>query len=254
MGTVVSFSIHVDATAPWRAGLEAACADLHHVDEMFSTWRPESPLSRLRRGDLDIEDAPAQIGVVLDLCRTARELSAGWFDPWAMPDGVDPTGLVKGWAVERAAAVMARSGVDAVLVNGGGDIATFRRNPPATPGHMAPDQPPWRIGIRHPWRPEGLADVVAVDAAIATSGAYERGEHLIDPATGRAVSAAASATVTGPSLAIADALTTALAVGGRVLVPTIERLAGYEAYVIGWDGTETTTSAFPSTSKQRLDA
>ena len=77
-------------------------ARLRWVDDVFSTWKPESPVSRLRRGEIGLGDAPPEVAEVLELCRRAREASDGWFDPWAMPGGVDPTGLVKGWAVERA--------------------------------------------------------------------------------------------------------------------------------------------------------
>ena len=81
-----------------------AQAELRWVDDVFSTWKPESPVSRLRRGEIRLEDAPPEVAEVLELCRRAREASDGWFDPWAMPGGVDPTGLVKGWAAQRALA------------------------------------------------------------------------------------------------------------------------------------------------------
>jgi thiamine biosynthesis lipoprotein len=149
-----------------------------------------------------------------------------------MPGGVDPTGLVKGWAVDRALAVLRDEGITGALVNGGGDVAAF--------GSPAPGER-WRVGIRHPWRADALAAIVAVTGAVATSGSYERGPHLIDPATGRPSHRAASATVTGPRLALADALATAVAVGGDEALAAVARLAGYEGYLIRPDGSETAT-------------
>jgi len=70
-----------------------------------------------------------------------------------------------------------------------------------------------------------------VDRAVATSGEYERGRHLVDP-VGRTAPPAVSATVTGPSLALADAFATALAVGGDHVLPLIASVDGYDAYLM----------------------
>jgi thiamine biosynthesis lipoprotein len=238
MGTVVSFTV-VPGDLPVAAAREAvgsACQVLHRDDAVFSTWDPQSPVSRLRRGEATLSMMPAEVAEVLALCQQAKSASRGWFDPWALPGGVDPTGLVKGWSVERAAGVLRRAGAVAALVNGGGDLAAF--------GSPGPDQR-WRVGIRHPWRPDGLACIVELDAAIATSAAYERGDHLLDPATGKAASGVASATVTGPSLALADALATALAVGGDDALAAVGALDGYDGYLIRADGSEADTGGMP---------
>jgi thiamine biosynthesis lipoprotein len=234
MGTVFSFTVHTGTTPASRAreAVGDACTLLHRLDGVFSTWDPRSPMSRLRRGELAPAEAPSEVGHVLELCRTAKELSGGWFDPWAMPGGIDPTGLVKGWAIERALDVVRASGVPAALLNGGGDIAAH--------GEPGPGQP-WRIGIRHPWRVDALACIVVVRRSVATSGSYERGPHLVDPHSGRAVQAAASATVTGPSLDMADALATALAVGGDDVLARLAGLEGYDGYLIRAEGTEAST-------------
>lgn len=233
MGTVVSF--HVFGPGRDAGGaVAAACHRLHELDGIFSTWDPSSPMSRLRRGALALGQAPPEIAEVLTICRKAREASGGWFDPWAMPGGLDPTGLVKGWAVEGTLEPLRQAGVQAAMVNGGGDIALL--GPPPQGG-------PWRVGIRHPWRHDGLACVLEVAAGgVATSGTYERGPHLVDPHLGTPALAAASATVTGPSLAMADALATALAVGGLPVLELLEGLAGYEGYLVGTDGSEATTA------------
>jgi thiamine biosynthesis lipoprotein len=235
MGTVVSFHVYAGggpaAAAAARGAVERACVRLHELDDLFSTWKPDSPMSRFRRGELEGEP-PAELEEVLALCRTAVEWSGGWFDPWRMPGGVDPTGLVKGWTVERVMEVVREAGAEAAMINAGGDVAVLGE----PPGGGA-----WRIGIRHPWRPDGLACVLETAVAVATSGSYERGPHLVDPRDGLPAEAAASATVTGPSLAMADALATALAVGGEEVLAAIAELDGYEGYLIGLDGTEQST-------------
>jgi len=231
MGTVVSFAVHSGALsdAAVRSALARACRTLHEADETFSTWKPQSPVSRLRRGEATLEELPTEVATVLGLCEHAKAASRGWFDPWAMPGGVDPTGLVKGWAAEQALAELVQAGVSAAMVNAGGDLAVHGR-PSA--------EESWRVGIRHPWRGDALACIIEPDMAVATSGAYERGEHLIDPHSGKPITRAASATVTGPSLAIADALATALVVGGADEIEFVTALAGYDAYVISPDGGE----------------
>jgi FAD:protein FMN transferase len=223
MGTVAAFT-SPDPLPP--EVVRAASRVLHEADRVFSTWNADSPLSKLRSGragpdQLDPADS-AHIAEVLERCRLARELTGGAFDPWALPGGVDPTGLVKGWATARALKAFTASGVTTVMINVGGDIAVAGR----------PDARPWRVGIRHPGQPQGLSAVVEVTAAIATSGDYERPGQLIDPTTGRTARVAASATVTGPDLDLADALATGLAVGGHPVLGAIDELPAYEAFLI----------------------
>ena len=223
MGTVVGISgpDPLDDRA-----VDVAVAALHEADRVFSTWKPDSPMSRLRSGRADLaaldQGDAALISEVLERCRLARELTGGAFDPWAMPGGFDPTGLVKGWAASRALQAIVASGTADVMVNAGGDIAVAGQ--PAG-GH-------WRVAVRHPSQPNAYAAVIEVTAAIATSGDYERPGQLVDPATGRTARVAASATVTGPELDLVDALATGLAVRGHSLLAAIDVLPGYEAYLI----------------------
>jgi thiamine biosynthesis lipoprotein len=144
-----------------------------------------------------------------------------------MPGGFDPTGLVKGWAAERALSILAEHGVAAALVNAGGDICVL-------PGKT------YEVGIRHPLTPDALCAIVPTTTAIATSGIYERGNHLINPNGGDV--AAVSATVVGGRLAIADALATALAVGGKSVLFLLESMEGVEGFFIKADGSMFKTS------------
>jgi thiamine biosynthesis lipoprotein len=254
MGTIVTIDVYTarpvadDALAALRDRLARACAVLHRADEVFSTWRPDSPVSRLRRGEISLAQAPPEVAEVAERCAAARDLSGGWFDPWAMPGGFDPTGYVKGWAAQNALAEFSGSPEGAVLpegaggcvlgviVNAAGDIASSGGT-----GHGQP----FRVGIVDPAAPRSLAEIVEVTGAIATSGTYERGSHLIDPHSGHPTARAASASVTGPDLGLADALATALAVAGEPGLPLVEPLPGYEALLIGFDGGKRWTEGFP---------
>ncbi|HEV2427148.1 MAG TPA: FAD:protein FMN transferase [Acidimicrobiales bacterium] len=239
MGTVVTIDLFraggIDPRAvvgPVARAVEA----LHRADRVFSTWREASPMSRLRRGEIGLGEAPPEVADVLDACRKARDLSRGWFDPWAMPGGVDPTGLVKGWAAERALDALRDAPLDGAMVNAAGDITTF--------GGPGPGRR-FRVGVVRPEARMELATIVEVTGAIATSGTYERGAHLIDPFTREARARVASATVTGADLGLADALATALCVGGAEVLDALEAVNGYEGLTIGVDGVRAATSGFP---------
>jgi thiamine biosynthesis lipoprotein len=222
--------------------VQAVYDELRAVDVLFSPYRSDSDVSRIDRGELAVEDAHPLVAEVVGLCETAAVLTGGSFDAFyrayrAHPGtrrGFDPTGLVKGWAVQRAAEHLARGlGCD-VSVNAGGDIAL-------RPGI---DPQPWRIGIEDPADPrQVLAVLPLVSGGVATSGTARRGRHIVDPHTGTAVADALSVTVVGPSLLWADVLATAAfvrgAVGGLALV---ESLTGSAALVVDRDGALATTS------------
>lgn len=238
MGTVVSFDVRPQGLAMdcTRAAVSRACAVLHRADDVFSLYRPDTPLSRLRRGELALADCPPEVAQVLDLCQRARLASNGWFDPWALPGGLDPTGLVKGWAAREAAAALRSAGVGAAMVNAAGDIASFGR--PC-------DQEAWVIGIRAPEAVDRLACVIELTGSVATSGNYERGDHIWDVAHGRPADGVLSATVCGPDLAIADALATGLTAAGEQGLEPVTR-AGYEALLLLEDGALASTAGFPA--------
>jgi len=222
--------------AATEARVQAVYAELRAIDALFSPYRPDSDVSRIDRGELTVGTAHPLVGEVATLCDTARALTGGAFDAWRPGAGgrirFDPTGLVKGWAVQRAADHLA-AGLDCdVSVNAGGDIAV-------RPGRPAR---PWRIGIEDP---RDLAQVIAVvpivAGGVATSGTAHRGSHLVDPRSGRAVGEVLSVTVVGSSLLWADALATAAFVLGRDGLDLVETIAGYEAVVVDRRGVRTTT-------------
>ena len=240
MGTVVSFDVRPrpDASASAvEALIDEACTGLHRADEVFSLWKPDSVASRLRRGELAEAACPPDMAEVIDRCRRARQATDGWFDPWAAPGGFDPTGLVKGWALQRAAAVLRGGPVAGAMVNGGGDIACLGEPEPGAP---------WLVGIQHTSAPGKVVRVLAVrDAAVATSGTYERGEHIYDPHSGVPVVASLlSATVVGADLALADAMATALFAAGDAGVDFVLR-GGDSAFVVPRDVSRREAGSLP---------
>jgi thiamine biosynthesis lipoprotein len=227
MGTAIGLDVRDASVMP--AVLERAFAYLRGVDERFSPYKPASEVSRLIRGELDEAAMSPDLQAVLSLCEEARHASEGYFDIRThRPDGrPDPTGLVKGWALENAGRILEDGGARNYCINGGGDI--FARGE-AAPGHA------WRVGIRHPLIADALATVVAMrDGAVATSGAYERGEHIRDPFTGRAPSGVLSITIVGPSLTFVDAYATAAFAMGPTGLAWVAGVAGYEGCAITAD-------------------
>jgi FAD:protein FMN transferase len=185
------------------------------VDDLFSTWRDDSEISRLARGELELGETSAEVTVVLELCEHMKVTSHGAFDIAFAADGpdrpgwcaIDPTGLVKGWAVDRAGELLGAQGVSSFAINAGGDILVRGRPGP----HDV-----WRVGIQHPWQRDKTAATVGLtDGAVATSGNYERDDHVYDPRTGRPASGLASVSVVTSELARADGYATAALALGR---------------------------------------
>lgn len=242
MGTVVSFDVPV--TARHDGSLDDAVRWLHWVDRVFSPFLPDSDVSQLAAGEATVDGCAPEMAEVIEACAFVRELSGGFFT--ASPLGrFDPSGYVKGWAVERAADILSAAGSASHLVNGGGDVQCAGGRPGQASGAVA-GPPPWRVGIADPLRRGRLALVVeARDCGVATSGTAERGAHIVNPRTGEAAAGLASVTLVGPRLALADACATAaFAMGPELARAWTESLDGYEAYAITAAGGTWQTSGF----------
>jgi thiamine biosynthesis lipoprotein len=234
MGTVVSFDVPARAGDPAGEGtLGQAVRWLHWVDATFSPYRDDSDVSRFGAGSVPLDRCAPELAEVLQACAEVGTLSKGYFT--ATPGGrFDPSGYVKGWAIERAAALFTAAGSAGHSVNGGGDVQCV--------GDRGPGQL-WRIGIAHPLRPGTLALVVTGrDFAVATSGVAERGPHIINPHTGQAATDLASVTVIGPGLTLTDAYATAAFAMGSGARDWVESLDGYEAFAITSSGSDWQTS------------
>ena len=224
MGTTVTIDVRPPFVDP--DAVERAVAWFHDVDRRFSLYRPDSEASRVAAGMLRLEDANPDVRAMATLADVVRDRSDGYFDARRhRPDGLlDTTGIVKGWSVDEAVALLRLAGGVNLQVAAGGDLFASGE---AEPGR------PWRIGIRHPDEPLKLAAVLAVrDLAVATSGLYERGGHIRDPHTGRVPLELASMTVVGPTLALADAYATAAFAMGERGLAWIARQPGYGGLAI----------------------
>lgn len=202
MGMPVSLAVRGRGagTAAAEAAWAEVVTELRWVDRVFSLWKPESHASRLRRGEVALEDCPPEMAEVLALAEEAERTSGGAFSAY-LPAGdgalfFDPTGVVKGWAVERAARHLRRLDGTDFCLSAGGDMVC----------HVAlPDRDPWWVGIEDPTDASRLVARVPVrHGGVATSGTAHRGSHLVDARTGRAPSGIASVTVVAPTLTDAD--------------------------------------------------
>jgi FAD:protein FMN transferase len=221
---IMGIPIGIDARD--AVDVEVAFDWLREADATFSTYRHDSAISRLDRGELALADCRPEVDEVLTRCMALNRATRGAFS--VRPAGrLDPSGLVKGWAVAGAAQRLAAAGAERFCINAGGDIVARGR---PEPGRR------WRIGIRHPEALAQLAAVVEVeDLAVATSGEYEQRGHIVDPRTGRPPTGLLSVTVVGPDLGEADAYATAAFAMGADGPAWTATLTGYDAMCITGD-------------------
>jgi FAD:protein FMN transferase len=221
MGMPVTVVV-ADADPP-AAALEEVFADFRLLDQTFSPFLPGSAVSRINRGELRIEDAEPLVLRVSELCRLYEIATAGYFSAWA--DGhFDPSGLVKGWALDRATSILDGRGCRSVFVDAGGDVQTRGDNGSAGP---------WKVGVRHPVQRDSVVCVLlARDLAVATSGTYEKGGHIVDPHTRAPATRWLSFTVVGPDIMTADVYATACFAMGDAGLEFIARQPKYEALAI----------------------
>lgn len=234
MGMPVTVEI-VDPSATEEA-LAAVFAYFEYVDATFSTFKDTSEISRINRGELTFPEANADVRTIIALAEQTRRETGGYFD--IINNGVcDPSGIVKGWAIQQAARIVQRQGFTNFYVDAGGDIQVG--------GYNSCGQP-WRIGIRNPFNSAEIVKVLAVsNRGVATSGTYVRGDHIYDPHhDDRVVRDIVSLTVVGPNIYEADRFATAAFAMGRTGIAFIENLPGFEGYMIDADHQATFTSGF----------
>jgi thiamine biosynthesis lipoprotein len=215
--------------------VQAVFGELVGVDAAFSLFKPDSLVSRLRRGEIGWDDCPSDIRDVAARCDRAKVMTGGLFDA-TRPDGMwDPSGLVKGWAAERAARHLAEIAVDWCL-NAGGDVLV-----------LSPSGEHFTVGIQDPRDENRVTAAVPCSAgAVATSGTAVRGAHLYDPRHGTAAKTGwLSITVLGPSLETADVLATAAFVAGDAWRETVDLVDGFAGLGIDADGALHRTPTWP---------
>ena len=242
-------SVHVRGPLAASESVADLVGDLYDAlrtdEEMFSIWRPDSPVSRIRDGRDSLRDAHPRIRRVAALCELAGQRTGGSFSGWLPgPDGralFQPTGLVKGWAVEQAFTAFVRRldelGRHDALVNAGGDIAV----------HCArTDTPDWTVAVEDPRdRTRVLRTLTVRTGAVATSGIAARGHHITVPATGVPADGLLSATIIGPELTWADVYATAAFVKGPRALAWIATLGRHAGILVARDGRVSTVGGRP---------
>lgn len=282
MGTRIVVELWADDRAQGDAAIEAVLAEMRRIDQAMSTYKPDSEVSRVnaQAAQHAIKVTPE----LFELLTTAREYSRitqGAFDityasvgylydfrQHVHPDDkqiakalpginyrhvlldaaartvrfsqagvrIDLGGIGKGHAVDRGIAILQARGCKHALVTAGGD------------SRIIGDRfgKPWVVGIRHPDRKdEVIARIPLEDAALSTSGDYERYfdeggvryHHIIDPKTGQSARKVRSATLIGPTATRTDGLSkTAFVLGAERAIEIYNAMEGIDAVVVTPDG------------------
>jgi thiamine biosynthesis lipoprotein len=217
--------------------IDAVFAWFEAVDRRFSTYRDDSEVADLNAGRNVIADCSEDMREVLALAERTRGETGGYFDIRKADGSLDPSGIVKGWAIRKAAAMIAESGARDFFVDAGGDIQACGRNASGEE---------WSVGIRNPFAAGEIIKVIHPRGrGIATSGTYVRGQHIYDPhAPDRPIGDIVSLTVIGPDVLEADRFATAAFAMGKDGIFFIEQTPGLEGYVVDNSGRATLTTGF----------
>lgn len=207
-----------------------------HIDETFSTYKTTSEISAINSGALSVENASEEMRLVFLLSEETKNATRGYFDIKRADGVIDPSGLVKGWAIWNATQLIAKKGFANFYVDAGGDIQTHGKNAEGIS---------WTVGIKNPWDEKENVKVLSIqNEGVATSGTYIRGHHIYNPRTGEAVNEIVSLTVVGPNIYEADRFATAAFAMGAQAIQFIESLDGLEGYMIDSNKVATLTSGF----------
>jgi FAD:protein FMN transferase len=209
---------------------------LAYIDRKFSPFKPDSELTRLNTGQINLSDASDDMQAIFLMAQQTQQESNGYFQ--ILHNGrYDPSGIVKGWAILQAARRIESAGFLSYYLYAGGDIQM---------GQKANSTSAWRVGIQNPFNPQEIIKALLLqDCGIATSGIYARGSHIYDPHDDlHSLDEIVSLTVIGPDVYEADRFATAAFAMGPVGIGFVEEMAGLEGYMIDRNGRATFTSGF----------
>lgn len=235
---LMGMPVTVEVVDAWvtPADLEAVYGYFQYVDETFSTYKPTSEISRLNQGLLRLDQASPDMQHIFALAEETRLATDGYFN--IHRNGTcDPSGIVKGWAIDQAAEQLRQKGFQNFYVDAGGDMQTFGQNA---------EGEPWRVGIRNPFNPAEIVKVLSIqNCGVATSGTYVRGQHIYNPyQPEQALTEVVGLTVIGPNIYEADRFATAAFAMGLAGISFIEQLTDFEGYQIDANGYAAFTSGF----------
>lgn len=205
------------------------------IDERFSIYKKTSEITLFNEGKILEKDFSNDMKEIFRLSLQTKNDTDGFFDI-IYSGKIDPSGLVKGWAIYKAAEILRKKGIKNFYVEIAGDIEIAGFNS---------EGKKWAIGIRNPFnKKENVKIVYLSDKGIATSGTYERGEHIYNPKEKKVANEVLSLTVIGPNVYEADRFATACFAMGRKGIEFVERLSDFEGYMIDHEGITTFTSGF----------
>ncbi|HSX09555.1 MAG TPA: FAD:protein FMN transferase [Candidatus Saccharimonadales bacterium] len=207
-----------------------------YVDRTFSPYKKDSEISRLNSGEITKKQVGTDVRQILQLADDTKKESNGYFNI-VHKGQIDPSGIVKGWAIYNAASLLREHGFQHFYIDAGGDIQVSGKNEKGEN---------WTVGIKNPFKQDEIVKVVKLDnKGIATSGLYIRGEHIYNPHNPEApITGIASMTIIGPTVYDADRFATAAFAMGEKGIQFIEKLPGYDGYMIDSKGIATMTSRF----------
>ena len=284
MGTRITVELWSDDKQKADQAIDAVLDEMRHVDESMSTYKPTSELSQVNAGAaagpmhiskelFDLLSTAREYSVLTDGAFDITYASVGYlydFRKRIRPDEaqinkalpavdyrhvlldaakqtvqfsqkgvrIDLGGIAKGYSVDRGIDVLKAHGITRAYVSAGGD------------SRIIGDRfgKPWMVGIRDPRKETGsvITRIPLVDAAISTSGDYERFfeengvryHHIIDPRTGHSASKVRSATIIGPYAIRTDGLSkTAFVLGPEEAMKIYNRIDDIDAIIVKLDGT-----------------
>lgn len=205
------------------------------IDNKYSPFKEMSEVAKLNRG----EKVGKEMKMILELSETLRKETDGYFNIMNMDGKIDPSGIVKGWAIKNASDILRKKNYKRFYIDAGGDAEIVGAN--------------WKWGIKNPfnsaWHSNLNGSIVKVlnlsNCGIATSGTYERGQHIYNPVTKKAeITDIVSLTVIGQNVYEADRFTTPAFAMGSDGINFIERQTGLEGYMIDKNGIATMTTGF----------
>ncbi len=207
-----------------------------HIDEKFSTYKDESEISKINKGVISEDKRSDEMKEVFALAEKTKKETGDYFDIWNGKK-YDPSGLVKGWAINNAAKILEAGSLSNFYINAGGDIQTRGKNA---------EGKNWSVGIKNPFNNQEIIKVLRLkNNGVATSGTYIRGQHIYNPKErAKELSAIISLTVVGPDIYEADRFATAAFAMGEKGIKFIEKTSGLEGYVVDKNGLATMTSGF----------
>lgn len=207
----------------------------HYIDQKFSTFKKDSEISGINRGELKEKDYSTDMKKIFELSEITKKETNGYFNI-KFKNKIDPSGIVKGFAVWKASRILKKKGYKNFYVEAGGDIQVYGKNQA---------NKDWSVGIKNPFNVKEIIKVVTLtNKGIATSGNYERGRHIYNPKNNLNADDIASITVIGPNIYEADRFATAAFAMGRKGIEFISSLKGFEGYMIKKDKTAVFTDGF----------